>query len=303
MKLIAPGSVGVAPPLDQRLGRARRRRPSESSDPLKCGCFPDKNTTGCASTCTKGNGYDYGHCLARYGGVGRLSTSSACTSTTRRCDAVAGRRQRRKANQEVWQTEMSGVMCWPEAGAVAATSTMASRSPGGFTRRSWSARPRPGSGGGTRRAAPTTTKVCSSRAHRHRPSAATRSATTASSSGRATSGWTSRATPTRISSSRPYTGTDGTVVVVAVNKGIVGSHRADHHCWRDGTGLVHAVRDLVERQPRGRHGGGPGDGRELQRSAGRHDRHDVRLQVSPPPGGREKPALALDVSWSRAASS
>ena len=63
-------------------------------------------------------------------------------------------------------------------------------------------------------------------------------------------------------------------------QGHVGSHRADHHRWRDGTGLVHAERDLVERQPRGRDRG-HGDGRDLHCLARRHDRHDVRLQVAP----------------------
>ena len=37
-----------------------------SSDPLKCGCFSNNpTTTGCAATCAQGNGYDYGHWLAK----------------------------------------------------------------------------------------------------------------------------------------------------------------------------------------------------------------------------------------------
>jgi len=36
----------------------------ESSDPLKCGCFPN-TTTACASACSNGDGYDYGHYLAK----------------------------------------------------------------------------------------------------------------------------------------------------------------------------------------------------------------------------------------------
>src|SRR6185369_10908820 len=36
----------------------------DSSDPLKCGCFPDK-ATACAAACTTGGGYDYGHWLAK----------------------------------------------------------------------------------------------------------------------------------------------------------------------------------------------------------------------------------------------
>ena len=58
-----------------------------------------------------------------------------------------------------------------------------------------------------------------------------------------------------------------------------GSHRADHHRGRNGTGLVHAERDLVERQPRGRDGG-HGDGRGLHRLARRDDGDVVRLQVA-----------------------
>jgi O-glycosyl hydrolase len=37
-----------------------------SSDPLKCGCFSNTpTTTGCASKCESGDGYDYGHWLAK----------------------------------------------------------------------------------------------------------------------------------------------------------------------------------------------------------------------------------------------
>src|SRR6478752_107805 len=37
-----------------------------SSDPFKCGCFGNTpGTTGCASACSQGNGYDYGHWLAK----------------------------------------------------------------------------------------------------------------------------------------------------------------------------------------------------------------------------------------------
>jgi O-glycosyl hydrolase len=90
----------------------------ESSDPLKCGCFPDKNTNSCASTCTSGyGGYDYGHALAAdttaWGdfdilGVHQYDSQVAMPWPA---DVNGG-----KPNKEVWQTEMSGVKWWPEQG-------------------------------------------------------------------------------------------------------------------------------------------------------------------------------------------
>jgi glucuronoarabinoxylan endo-1,4-beta-xylanase len=89
----------------------------ESSDPLKCGCFPDKNTNGCASTCMSGNGYDYGHWLAKdstaWGaidilGVHEYDSQQAIPWPS---DVNGG-----KPDKEVWQTEMSGVKWWPEQG-------------------------------------------------------------------------------------------------------------------------------------------------------------------------------------------
>ena len=89
----------------------------ESSDPLKCGCFPDKNTNSCASACTSGMGYDYGHALAADStawaaidivGVHEYDSQSAVAWPS---DVNSG-----KPNKEVWQTEMSGVKWWPEQG-------------------------------------------------------------------------------------------------------------------------------------------------------------------------------------------
>ncbi len=89
----------------------------ESSDPLKCGCFPDKNTNSCASTCTSGMGYDYGHYLAKDAtawaafdilGVHEYDSQVAMPWPS---DVNGG-----KPNKEVWQTEMSGVKWWPEQG-------------------------------------------------------------------------------------------------------------------------------------------------------------------------------------------
>jgi glucuronoarabinoxylan endo-1,4-beta-xylanase len=89
----------------------------ESSDPLKCGCFPDKNTNSCAAACGTGSGYDYGHYLAKDTtawaafdilGVHQYDSQVAMPWPA---DVNGG-----KPNKEVWQTEMSGVKWWPEQG-------------------------------------------------------------------------------------------------------------------------------------------------------------------------------------------
>jgi len=94
----------------------------ESSDPLKCGCFPDKNTNSCAATCTAGMGYDYGHWLAKdtaawaafdIMGVHEYDSQVAYPWPS---DVNGG-----KVNKEVWQTEMSGVKWWPEQGTTSGT--------------------------------------------------------------------------------------------------------------------------------------------------------------------------------------
>jgi O-glycosyl hydrolase len=87
----------------------------ESSDPLKCGCFPDKNTNSCS--CASGMGYDYGHAMAANSaawaafdilGVHEYDSQSAVAWPS---DINGG-----KPNKEVWQTEMSGVKWWPDQG-------------------------------------------------------------------------------------------------------------------------------------------------------------------------------------------
>lgn len=90
----------------------------DSSDPLKCGCFAENPTNeGCADTCLEGNGYDYGHWLAKdqeawdsfdIMGVHEYDSQVAFPWPA---DVNGGVR-----NKEVWQTEMSGVMHWPEQG-------------------------------------------------------------------------------------------------------------------------------------------------------------------------------------------
>jgi glucuronoarabinoxylan endo-1,4-beta-xylanase len=87
-----------------------------SSDPLKCGCFPN-STTACSSACMNGMGYDYGHWLAKdtaawaafdIMGVHEYDSQVAEPWPA---DVNGG-----KPNKEVWQTEMSGVKWWPEQG-------------------------------------------------------------------------------------------------------------------------------------------------------------------------------------------
>jgi O-glycosyl hydrolase len=90
-----------------------------SSDPLKCGCYGNTigSTTGCAQTCLDGNGYDYGHWMWKdtdawaafdIFGVHEYDSQIAFAWPS---DVNNGVR-----NKEVWQTEMSGVKYWPEEG-------------------------------------------------------------------------------------------------------------------------------------------------------------------------------------------
>ncbi|HYQ42152.1 MAG TPA: hypothetical protein VER11_09290 [Polyangiaceae bacterium] len=90
----------------------------QSSDPLNCGCFSNTPTdSGCAQTCLDGNGYDYGHWLWKdqdawnafdIFGVHEYDSQIAFAWPA---DVNGGKR-----NKEVWQTEMSGVRYWPEQG-------------------------------------------------------------------------------------------------------------------------------------------------------------------------------------------
>jgi O-glycosyl hydrolase len=89
-----------------------------SSDPLKCGCFGnDPVTTGCSSTCTSGGGYDYGHWLAKDAtawplvdiiGTHEYDSQKAMAWPS---DVDGGKR-----TKPVYETEVSGVMYWPEQG-------------------------------------------------------------------------------------------------------------------------------------------------------------------------------------------
>ena len=89
-----------------------------SSDPLKCGCFSNTaTTTGCSSSCAMGNGYDYGHWLAKdataWAAVDILGTHEYDTQKAEPwpADVDGG-----KPSKEIWETEASGVMYWPEQG-------------------------------------------------------------------------------------------------------------------------------------------------------------------------------------------
>jgi len=89
-----------------------------SLDSLNCGCFSNTPTeTGCAQTCLDGNGYDYGHWLWKdqeawqafdIFGVHEQDSQIAYAWPT---DVNGGKR-----NKEVWQTDMSGLKYWPEEG-------------------------------------------------------------------------------------------------------------------------------------------------------------------------------------------
>jgi len=80
-----------------------------SSDPLKCG-FPPNN-----AACDQGEGYDYGHYLAKdaeawaaFDIIGTHQYDSQKASPWP-SDVTAAKKQ-------IWQTEMSGVKWWPEQG-------------------------------------------------------------------------------------------------------------------------------------------------------------------------------------------
>jgi O-glycosyl hydrolase len=93
-----------------------------SGDPLGCGCWSnDINNAAelakCNQKCLNGDGYDYGHWLAKDTaawnsfdilGVHEYEAQMAYPWPS---DVTGGKR-----TKEVWETEMSGVMYWPEQG-------------------------------------------------------------------------------------------------------------------------------------------------------------------------------------------
>ena len=89
-----------------------------SSDPLKCGCFGnDPVKTGCSSKCESGDGYDYGHWLAKdataWAAIDILGTHEYDSQKAEPwpADVDGGKR-----TKPIYQTEVSGVMYWPEQG-------------------------------------------------------------------------------------------------------------------------------------------------------------------------------------------
>lgn len=91
----------------------------DSSDPLKCGCYSNAIDPAVAATCkcADGDGYNYGHWLAKdpdawsafdIMGVHEYESQVAYQWPS---DVTGGVR-----DKEVWQTEMSGVLHWPEQG-------------------------------------------------------------------------------------------------------------------------------------------------------------------------------------------
>jgi O-glycosyl hydrolase len=90
-----------------------------SSDPLGCGCFSNTIDPAVAAMCkcTDGDGYNYGHWLAKdpdawsafdIMGVHEYESQIAYQWPA---DVTGGVR-----DKEVWETEMSGVLHWPEQG-------------------------------------------------------------------------------------------------------------------------------------------------------------------------------------------
>jgi len=91
-----------------------------SSDPLKCGCFGNStsaSTTSCAATCSMGNGYDYGHFMAKDADAWKaVDILGVHEYDTQHAEPWPSDVNNGKPNKEVWQTEMSGVKWWPEQG-------------------------------------------------------------------------------------------------------------------------------------------------------------------------------------------
>ena len=82
-----------------------------SSDPLKCGFAPSP----IATACTNGDGYDYGHWLAK----DAAAWAAFDIMGVHQYDTQVGEPWPADVTNErkpVWQTEMSGVKWWPEQG-------------------------------------------------------------------------------------------------------------------------------------------------------------------------------------------
>lgn len=129
IKAASPNTLVIAPEASEWIhvwsnisgtGSLQASHP-HSSDPYNCGCYgnvitPELEAT-CSQACKDGQGYDYGHALWAdqtawnafdIMGVHEYDSQIAFAWPA---DVNGGVR-----NKEVWQTEMSGVMHWPEQG-------------------------------------------------------------------------------------------------------------------------------------------------------------------------------------------
>ncbi|MBN1609172.1 MAG: hypothetical protein JW940_21260 [Polyangiaceae bacterium] len=92
-----------------------------SSDPFNCGCFGNTITEAveatCASKCASGEGYDYGHYLykdsAAWAAIDIIGVHQYDTQVAEPWPADVNDG---KPDKPIWQTEMSGVKYWPEEG-------------------------------------------------------------------------------------------------------------------------------------------------------------------------------------------
>ena len=89
-----------------------------SSDPLKCGCFSNTpTTTGCASKCATGDGYDYGHFLAKDATAwGLIDIIGTHEYDTQKAEAWPADVDGGKRSKPIYETEVSGVHYWPNEG-------------------------------------------------------------------------------------------------------------------------------------------------------------------------------------------
>jgi O-glycosyl hydrolase len=89
-----------------------------SSDPLKCGCFSNTpTTTGCASKCATGDGYDYGHFLAKDATAwGLIDIIGTHEYDTQKAEAWPTDVDGGKRSKPIYETEVSGVHYWPNEG-------------------------------------------------------------------------------------------------------------------------------------------------------------------------------------------
>ncbi|HZY07773.1 MAG TPA: glycoside hydrolase family 30 beta sandwich domain-containing protein, partial [Ilumatobacteraceae bacterium] len=89
-----------------------------SSDPLKCGCFSNTpTTTGCASKCATGDGYDYGHFLAKDATAwGLIDIIGTHEYDTQKAEAWPADVDGGKRSKTIYETEVSGVHYWPNEG-------------------------------------------------------------------------------------------------------------------------------------------------------------------------------------------